>query len=81
MEAEAIEEGLHLIVFLMRNVIEKVIVTFGALLVISARTRPDHQLLIRFWKPDWRGFGEVFRLGWPIGLTSLAEAGCSRPRR
>jgi len=50
-------------------------VTFGALLVISARTRPDHQLLIRFWKPDWRGFGEVFRLGWPIGLTSLAEAG------
>ncbi len=56
-------------------------VTFGALLVISARTRPDHQLLIRFWKPDWRGFGEVFRLGWPIGLTSLAEAGCSRPRR
>lgn len=50
-------------------------VTLIALLVIAARARPDHQLLIRFWRPDWRGFGEVFRLGWPIGLTSLAEAG------
>ena len=51
------------------------LITAVVLLVISARARPDHHLLIRFWKPDWRGFGEVFRLGWPIGLTSLAEAG------
>ena len=33
------------------------------------------QLLIRFWKPDWIAFGRVWRLGWPIGLTALFEAG------
>lgn len=34
-----------------------------------------YQLFIRFWRPDWAAFGAVFRLGWPMGLTGLAESG------
>ena len=34
---------------------------------------PQHQLFTRVWRPDWDAFGHVFRLGVPIGLTSLAE--------
>ena len=45
-----------------------VLVTLYAL-----RQLPQHQLFVRFWKPDWDMFGTVFRLGWPIGLTTLAE--------
>lgn len=37
------------------------------------RTFPEHELFARFWRPDWLGLREVFRLGWPIGLTHLAE--------
>jgi MATE family multidrug resistance protein len=29
----------------------------------------------RFWRPDWQAMGQVFRLGWPIGITSLMEGG------
>ena len=29
----------------------------------------------RFWRPDWQALGQVARLGAPIGLTGLAEAG------
>lgn len=32
-------------------------------------------LFQRFWRADWHAMGQVFRLGWPIGLTSLAETG------
>lgn len=32
-------------------------------------------LFQRFWRPDWPAFIQVFRLGWPIGLTGLAEGG------
>ncbi|GHC09607.1 MATE family efflux transporter [Gemmobacter nanjingensis] len=32
-------------------------------------------LFQRFWRPDWHAMGLVFRLGWPIGLTGLAESG------
>jgi multidrug resistance protein, MATE family len=34
-----------------------------------------YRLLQRFWRPDWPALGQVFRLGWPIGLTGLAESG------
>lgn len=33
------------------------------------------QLFRRFWRPDWPALAQVFRLGAPIGLTSLAEGG------
>ncbi|MDZ4093739.1 MAG: MATE family efflux transporter [Paracoccaceae bacterium] len=32
-------------------------------------------LFQRFWRPDWQALVRVFRLGLPIGLTSLAEGG------
>ncbi len=34
-----------------------------------------YQLFTRFWRPDWQAFADVFRLGWPMGLTGLAESG------
>jgi multidrug resistance protein, MATE family len=33
------------------------------------------QLFVRFWRPDWPAFARVFQLGWPMGLTGLAESG------
>ena len=41
----------------------------------ALRTLPEHTLFRRFWRPDWDAFAEVYRLGWPIGLTQLAESG------
>jgi MATE family multidrug resistance protein len=35
----------------------------------------EHALFQRIWRPDPGAMGEVFRLGWPIGLTNLAESG------
>ncbi|MET0439070.1 MAG: MATE family efflux transporter [Devosia sp.] len=32
-------------------------------------------VLVRFWKPDWQRFREIFRIGTPIGLTVVAEVG------
>jgi multidrug resistance protein, MATE family len=37
--------------------------------------RPEYRLMQRIWKLDPQAFGRVFRLGLPIGLTSLAESG------
>lgn len=34
-----------------------------------------YQLFQRFWRPDLAALGQVFRMGWPIGLTSVAEGG------
>ncbi len=34
-----------------------------------------YRLWQRFWRPDWQALGQVFRLGWPIGATGLAESG------
>ncbi len=39
------------------------------------RSMPQHELFVRIWRPDWEAFARIFRLGWPIGLTSLAEVG------
>jgi multidrug resistance protein, MATE family len=33
------------------------------------------RLFQRFWRPDWQAMGKVFQLGWPIGLTGVAEGG------
>ena len=47
-----------------------------AVLVLYARAVfPEHALFQRLWRPDWGAFAQVFQLGWPIGLTSLAESG------
>ncbi len=30
-------------------------------------------LFQRFWRPDWQAMGQVWRLGWPIGVALVAE--------
>ena len=34
---------------------------------------PQFALFQRLWRPDWEALAQVFRLGWPIGLTNLSE--------
>ena len=46
----------------------------SSLAVYALRVLPEHELFARFWRPDWEAFGKVFRLGWPIGFTHLAES-------
>lgn len=49
-----------------------------AMLLAYAGLLPElrhFHLFQRFWRPDWAAMGEVFRLGWPIGVTLLAESG------
>jgi len=43
--------------------------------VVTHRRFRRFHILIRFWKPDWMRFREIFRIGTPIGLTVLAEVG------
>ncbi|MGB3315965.1 MAG: MATE family efflux transporter [Albidovulum sp.] len=48
------------------------------LLALYAARQPElrrFHLFQRFWRPDWPGFARVWRLGWPVGLTGLAEGG------
>ncbi|WP_375691117.1 MATE family efflux transporter [Pseudooceanicola sp. LIPI14-2-Ac024] len=51
------------------------IVSFLALVVYTEKVTPEHELFRRFWRPDWEAFGQVFRLGWPIGVTVVTETG------
>ncbi|SHK99265.1 multidrug resistance protein, MATE family [Roseovarius marisflavi] len=58
--------------------IASLLVNTAALLALAlyvAASAPEHAMFQRFWRPDWEALGAVFRLGWPIGLTSLAEVG------
>ncbi|MCZ4353048.1 MATE family efflux transporter [Roseovarius aestuarii] len=58
--------------------IASLIVTTASMLalgVYAARATPEHSLFTRIWRPDWEAFADVFRLGWPIGVTNLAETG------
>ncbi|MDB5613882.1 MAG: family efflux transporter [Devosia sp.] len=43
--------------------------------VLRHRRLKRFHVLVRFWKPDWFRFREIFRIGTPIGLTVLAEVG------
>ena len=43
------------------------------LVVYVRRALPEHELFVRFWRLDSEIFRQVFRLGWPIGLTGLFE--------
>ncbi|WP_035256629.1 MATE family efflux transporter [Actibacterium mucosum] len=40
-----------------------------------ARALPEHAMFERLWRRDADAMAQVFRLGWPIGLTNLAEVG------
>lgn len=49
-----------------------------AVLIVYAAALPAlrrYTLFQRFWRPDPAALRQVFRLGWPIGLTGLAEVG------
>jgi MATE family, multidrug efflux pump len=47
--------------------------SFPLLVIYAAKKMPQHALFQRIWRFDASAFGQVFRLGWPIGLTNLAE--------
>jgi len=49
--------------------------SFIVLILYALHKNRHHSLLQRFWRPDWEAFAEVFRVGWPIGVTVLAEVG------
>ena len=51
------------------------VLSFLAFAVYAAQVTREHTLFARFWRPDWEAFWQVFRLGWPIGITNLAETG------
>lgn len=55
---------------LMTQTLALIGVVFYAVLVL-----PEHALFQRLWRLDPEMFGKVFRLGWPISLTGLAESG------
>jgi len=46
-----------------------------ALVIYARRVLPEHDLFRRLWVPDWAAFRAVWRLGWPISITSFAESG------
>ncbi len=49
--------------------------TLAALCLYVAVATPEHAMLQRVWRPDWEALRDVVRLGWPIGVTNLAETG------
>lgn len=56
------------------TLLNHLLMLLGLCLFIT-RTLPEHFLFQRLWRPDWEAFRDVYRLGWPIGLTHLAESG------
>lgn len=44
-----------------------------AVVIYVLRRLPEQELFARLWRPDWEMFASVFRLGVPIGITSLTE--------
>lgn len=50
-------------------------VSLVGVVIYAAVTLPEHSLFQRLWRADPQMLGRVFMLGWPIGLTSLAEVG------
>ena len=58
--------------------IASVAMQFVTLFVVVAYcmlVTPESALFSRLWRLDPEGFRRVFQLGWPIGLTNLAESG------
>ncbi|MXQ06399.1 MATE family efflux transporter [Alphaproteobacteria bacterium GH1-50] len=51
------------------------VISMVALCAYALWKTPQYDLFRNFWRPDWEAIGRVFQLGWPIGLTNLAEVG------
>lgn len=47
--------------------------SLAAVLIYTVWALPQHSIFVRLWRPDWEMLSRVFRLGVPIGLTSLSE--------
>lgn len=52
-------------------------VMFVSILYVAVTRRPfrRYTILVRFWRPDWFQFREIFRIGLPIAWMMLLEAG------
>ena len=48
-------------------------VSLVGVVIYAVRVLPQHDLFARLWRPDWEMFRSVFRMGLPIGLTTLSE--------
>jgi len=50
---------------------------FLAILYIAVMKKPfrRYTILVRFWRPDWYQFRQIFRIGLPIAWMMLLEAG------
>ena len=48
-------------------------VSLVAVVIYVLRALPEQELFRRLWRPDREMFAQVFRLGVPIGITSLTE--------
>ncbi|MEO0665855.1 MAG: MATE family efflux transporter, partial [Pseudomonadota bacterium] len=48
---------------------------FAALMAYAMRTFPEHAILQNIWRRDPEIIARVFRLGWPVALTSVSETG------
>ena len=50
---------------------------FLTLLTIAVTRKPfaRYEILVRFWRPDWYQFRQIFRIGLPIAGMMLLEAG------
>jgi len=51
------------------------VLSIALLFAYAVRRLPQFDLLRNLWVPDTEAMGRVFRLGWPIGVTALLEAG------
>jgi len=51
------------------------VASFLVLALYVQSALPEHAMFSRLWRPDWEALARVFRLGWPIGITNLAEVG------
>ncbi|KMK67990.1 MATE family efflux transporter [Puniceibacterium sp. IMCC21224] len=58
----------------MSSIVSQLVGLIGIAFYVH-RALPEHALFRRLWNPDWEMFAQVFRLGLPIGLTTLAEVG------
>ena len=52
-----------------------VTLSLPVLVIYAKAVMPEHVLFQRIWAVDRGALVQVFRLGWPIGLTNLAETG------
>ncbi len=58
----------------LASVITQIVSLVGVVIYILLVV-PQHQLFVRFWRADRQMIARVFKLGWPISLTSLSEVG------